>query len=1037
MVAMMPTPRGQSPRQGARYPGRGWALVGLGLLALLPVRVHAATLQVTAPPFVLLLTDTSERMNQVPGGVGLPVCPTEKSRYIHLQEALAGSLTNYSCSLQSTAIDGHGQVTRAVPTGTFGENGLLKQYESLVRFAWAPLDAVTSTALSEAGGFSYGDAPGSINLGARHPAASRGPLLSFAAFGAATDAAHNQQLALAVRGQQASPLPLIPYGATPSLAALLSDASFFFATDSSVLSVADGGADPLAGCRPKAAFLVAGGPSDPASDDLFASPSPPASPYQGADAQAATLLARFGVPTYVFYFADGNATTGERMNAIAAAGDTVAAFPVTNGDELRTAMNSVLNGLLVGIYSSTRTASTFQTFAPDVAQIQAAAAYTVPPAARWYGHLEYAFYRCNATQAYLVKDFGTELDRRTQSRHVLTPLQNVLRPLAYSASSPTTGLSATQLGLTGQESKAKELIDFLWGQSTASFVREHLLGAIVHASPQLMGPPMLELPFASYQSGSGNTPGFKTRYADRPTVAYVATSEGLLHAFTVAARGGTPAAATLGKEIFAFLPRSLQPTVRYLDDELYRNALLDGTPLVRDVRLRAVPDAPTQEKWITLLTAGAGNSGQFYYALNVTDPLAVANDPTGLTEGQPHWLWELADPQTLGYTSGRPAVGHLLLSEQGTVTEIAAVFLPGGKSSGVGNAGRYLYVVTAAPDPTVAGSPRILRLFGPSATATSDALTYPLVGTPVAYGTLPGQPTSRVFVGDAGGRLLRLDTSATDPSKWTLRVFYDPYTGQAESLRRPAFFEPSLSLNTVGDLVVIYGTGDPDNPYDSRGNHKLISLTETYSLTPGGTVQVTSGERPNFVLTFQTGEQLTGPPLIYDSTVYFPTYRHDGTNACKLGETRLWGVDYLGNDLLATTDIVRRFPTNTTSQLRGSGDGLWEESSPPSCDEDTGQLGSYAKEVLYCRMPAGTRIYGIEISRSPACEEYFDDSLLGDGTGGGLSPPVLTVQTGRYLPYGVLGLALQGRTNATKLRRLLNQPRVSTMPLMWGVIYDD
>ena len=54
-------------------------------------------------------------------------------------------------------------------------------------------------------------------------------------------------------------------------------------------------------------------------------------------------------------------------------------------------------------------------------------------------------------------------------------------------------------------------------------------------------------------------------------------------------------------------------------------------------------------------------------------------------------------------------------------------------------------------------------------------LEYPITGSPAAYPSMPGAVTSRVFVGDAGGRMWRIDVSSPNPDTWTMNLFHDPY----------------------------------------------------------------------------------------------------------------------------------------------------------------------------------------------------------------------------------------------------------------------
>lgn len=1108
---------GNAVSSSARMPGRtaSWRFL-LGFVALLATVIPggAALAQEDGSqptPYVLLLLDSQEKMNQVPGTDLLPDCahvPPQKSAWIMTIEALAGTLESYACtSVTRQPLWGHFHrvaFTSINAPKTFEGDGLLSQFGDSVRFGMMLADTNISSGFEYwQGGCSYAEAvrnpvndplqPPMINLGARGPLQEDYcPLVNYDYYGEPTDQEHNFALLQYLRATAPQEPP--PFNARElypwwhgSLAAFLQDARYFYSHDPSVVPGVLGVGDPQANCRTKVIFLVTAGLTaahlhqppfdehrdyDPALyDGLFNDQEGATSVYGRADDQARQLL-HDGIRTFVFYFHDPaqeDPVTLERMNKIAEAGGTDEARLVTSALDLRNQMAAVISEMKAGTWSQTFTSTAFQTYDPRISMIQTAAAYTIPETGRWHGHVEFATYLCRQDQPFEVHDFGTILDGEDAAypqqpqRVIVTPVANVLKPIAFSPEDPESGLTLEDLGLQNEDQltaadKATALIGFMKGESNDYYAREHKLGAVVNSTPQTVGPPSLELPFASYQSQLSNGKlGFKLRYMERPTMAYVGTTEGLLHAFALAAPAATRA--SVGTEVFGYVPRALHASLRWLDNlQLPFVAAVDGTPIVRDVRLHARQDLlPENEQWITALIGGARQGGRFYYALNVSDPLGLAANPAGNTDGVEYFLWEMAanDPQAdatvkerLGYSYARAAIGSVLLEEAGTYDEVAVAFIPGGQPvPEVADSGKAFWVVDIDPAGSlVKGRPSIRRTFLPGNAACGtppapgcvDPMPDPIVGTPVAHGALPGQLTTRVFVTDRGGRLWRIDTQAHNPASWTMTVFYDPYQGEEQSSRRPAYFEPSLSLRTTGELVVIYGTGDPDNPNDMNGNHKLISLTEKHSVGVAGTPIVDYGDRPNFVLDFQAREQLSAAPVVYDSTVFFATYVHNQNDACAFGETRLWGLDYVGDRPEAIDDVVPRFPTNQVTEREP---GMWKEKDPPSCSEDLPEGGEFTRASLYCLMPEGSRIYGLEITRSPACQDYFgewNDALPAEG-GSMMGNPVITVQTGRFLPrpIGLLGVPQRGRSVATKLRRYLNQPRISTMPLMWGVVYDD
>jgi type IV pilus assembly protein PilY1 len=272
------------------------------------------------------------------------------------------------------------------------------------------------------------------------------------------------------------------------------------------------------------------------------------------------------------------------------------------------------------------------------------------------------------------------------------------------------------------------------------------LGGVWHSTPAISTAPSALLQDDSFQD-------FITHYANsaqyeqsssgvaepRHSVLYVATIDGLLHAFgvdydpndTYTYNGNQQ---TQGKmnEMWSFIPPAVMP---HLLDSFpsAQLPLLDGSPVVADtVYDRA--QVGTFSDWHTTLVSGTGGPGSIglgtYFALDVTDPvmqdssgagvhhassgIAIAADHSGsvshsthayqdncsLSDASghyscgPHFLWQVGgglDPTTdkknqLGYLFGKytstPAIATILLKESGgTNHEVGVAFLPGGTDS--------------------------------------------------------------------------------------------------------------------------------------------------------------------------------------------------------------------------------------------------------------------------------------------------------------------------------------------------------------------
>lgn len=195
------------------------------------------------------------------------------------------------------------------------------------------------------------------------------------------------------------------------------------------------------------------------------------------------------------------------------------------------------------------------------------------------------------------------------------------------------------------------------GSARAYRARAKLLGDIVGSKLAVVGPP--SFPFSDTTNKDYST--FKTTWANRPTVVYVGANDGMLHAIN-GALTGTGA----GSEMFAYVPRALLqgPTAPNTDGlaslgnpSFTHHYMVNATPRVYDIdfgntdgnRSSGVPGTPD---WHSVLIGGLGKGGRSYYAIDVTDPAAMAASETVAASKV---LWEFSD-DAMGYTFGEPVV---------------------------------------------------------------------------------------------------------------------------------------------------------------------------------------------------------------------------------------------------------------------------------------------------------------------------------------------------------------------------------------------
>jgi type IV pilus assembly protein PilY1 len=461
----------------------------------------------------------------------------------------------------------------------------------------------------------------------------------------------------------------------------------------------------------------------------------------------------------------------------------------------------------------------------------------------------------------------------------------IVQPCPYSSSSTNVPISP---GLTTTQC-ATMTLDYLFGQQSFTgnpgnfpFVSRYgqALGGIYHASPAIVGPPSTLLQDPGYS-------GFQGTWQTRDGIAYVATTDGLLHAFW------TDETKLENNERWAMLLPAVMTNV-YPAYPSSPNLLLDGSPIVKDVAWdRTIASSIDPTVWHTMLVAGFGSNNRGYYAVDVTNPDASklssgAVPPDSPLDSGPHLRWQLTTAPATNYTifaahSATPAITTLFLDpgDGGGQREIAVAILPGGSDgspttsatsgSSCTRAGptipdseplnifqarkavRCWGASKKATDPVNGRSVavvrvdtgEILRVFARQADAkaatadtllaanliTDTPLDSPMTGTPLVFPSDVATDATKAFVSDADGTIWRFDLSNPDPTKWTGTLFLDLYNQTVDNNPtawadgQPLSVTPTLSTDTTGEIVLNAATGVTDT-FDSNGIEFVYSITE-------------------------------------------------------------------------------------------------------------------------------------------------------------------------------------------------------------------
>ena len=533
------------------------------------------------------------------------------------------------------------------------------------------------------------------------------------------------------------------------------------------------------------------------------------------------------------------------------------------------------------------------------------------------------------------------------------------------AISTATARAALPPGAFGVGSLSQRDAIINWLHGTAGSGREgRRLGDIYHSSPVVIPPPSQDLPDESY-----NAFRQKPEVADRPSIVYVGSNDGILHAFvaqrTVIVGGPNAGTYEAGTELWGFVPPMMLGKI-----DAARSGhqwMVDGTPMVKDVFYRRLPGAAVDGNiYHTVLVVGMRAGGAGYLALDVTDPF------------DPKFLWQFAHPN-MGATYGAPALAQVLVeSTRGELQERAIAFLPGGRGTDLtGSNGGRCGGAEPMPDGRLSkpiGCPSQGRGRPPVNQGTDRAranqrcwdgtgrqlffvdlatgelvrqlddtvFNAPLSGSFGLFTGDVGTITTRAYISDADGIIWRIDVSTPSMRDWDAAPLHDMFWDADAADGQPAYFPPIISTNLEGQVVLIQATGDLDS-LEGLAQHRVVSITEEVEF--GDTGSVTSvGASVNWDVPLAAGQQVTGPLELFDGKVYFATFQStaDPADYCAYGRSELWGVQYLCDS--ATTPCAPP-------------PGL--ESTPGSGTLDTTHLGPFDNEI----------IMGVAVTQRPNCFE--------------------------------------------------------------------
>ncbi|MDD5388422.1 MAG: PilC/PilY family type IV pilus protein [Gallionellaceae bacterium] len=459
--------------------------------------------------------------------------------------------------------------------------------------------------------------------------------------------------------------------------------------------------------------------------------------------------------------------------------------------------------------------------------------------------------------------------------------------------------------------------------STAIPDGRNVLGDITNSNPWYVSRPLAGISDVDY-------PGYNSHritYKDRPSVLYVGSNNGMLHAVRTDdnydADGRVVGTSVKGTELFAYIPSFVINRLPALGSQAYIHQFyVDGSPFSAEADMGS-------GVWKTVLAGGANKGGKGYYLLDITTPATFSASSV---------LWEFTNDtdNDLNYTYNFPIsypVGHTRVGQARQIVKL--------------NDGKWALIVGNGY-PEDAGKRAclfIIYLSGPGG-GWSNGVNYRklCVGNSdysAAVGSVPGggldtnglsTPTpvdlngdgmvDVVYAGDLNGNMWKFDLSSSHPevveTPWAVayggKPFFVAINGNGK--RQAIISPPEVTLLSTGGKsgqMVLFGTGkfleDTDrvnadvqsfygvwdrNLVELSGLTRSVLNSQTFSTATTGTTQYRKqDEKVEFSFCFSdvlsgcttdgtklgwywdmtdTGERMTGRANLLSGVVVFNTF---------------------------------------------------------------------------------------------------------------------------------------------------------------------
>jgi len=602
-------------------------------------------------------------------------------------------------------------------------------------------------------------------------------------------------------------------------------------------------------------------------------------PYTEADNLRHTTVGgeTYDIQTYVIGIAITGGTGATCLDSIAKLGGTDHYYPALNVEQLDSAFASILGSIETRAFSFS---------APEVPAVRSKyydklyiASFVPSYDVFWRGYLK--AYQLAPGGILPVDEEGEPANpplweagqalksKSSSSRRIYTEMNGELVPFISS------NIPAETLGVDADD--VDSLINWVRGDNEKGWK----LGDIFHSQPVVVGPPCA----ICYDEGYGE---FSETHKDRKMVVFVGANDGMLHAFDAGTYVAEHDSFTVGTgaELWAYIPHDLLHRLKEMRN--LHNYYVDGSPQAADVWFPESEFDTTKEadEWRTVLICGERQGGNHYFALDITD-----------TEN-PTFLWSFTD-ELLGETWSKPAIGKIKIKVGNKVVERWVAVIGGGFNKepvSESVVGKSLYILD------IRNGEIIWRFSYTDGGSHREFMKYAIPSEPTLADIDGDGYVERIYVGDLGGQLFRIDISSPNINHWhsaRKRIFN---VGETQ----PIYYPPVVAFDDQWQLWLFFGTGDRDNPRDFTSQNRFYAIVDkgqSCAIDENDLGDVTLGGSPtdkgwyiNFVEQEgnHDGEKVLSTCEVFGGIVYFTTYQpiNTGDPCATQGIARLYRVNY-------------------------------------------------------------------------------------------------------------------------------------------------